>query len=601
MMTSEESSTSDIRGMEAVPGGSGLGPSSRTWAEVVRNPDNGLLQAIVRMENPKNSCYAITAVNLFFSSPPLMEFLFNPATEEQLRPGSGDLLKALRELARLKAGQVGSVESVRILVGSTLNEINHRPTDVTGRQLEDSNRHRTDFTRSGQECPAEFFEALIYCLKNELVPNSNLLGLLLMTTVLEERRCSNAEVNSCPPIPTIHPHTCLLPLPVRGSLMQLSHSIFDSLDIFLNGNTGVIHVDCRAGTCRCKTATVTSKLQKMPVVLIVQLMRSVYDPRADRGVKLGHRVHIPLRFQPKEGGPFYTLTGAVNQWGMEAKSGHCVAFMRNVKDDTFTFADDDNHLRTELSYQQCERQLEGGYLFAYSRESAVADSRATAAVTTVSPPTSASPGSVATGGQRVESQSPSPLLALSSPAPSDTTTSSPPPQSVVDSDHDCQANSESGRRETTNDDNNDSDKNPDGDYTTDEDHTAAGVLQRLLADLQQLEDEKKRLQSVKPQLRTEDQKKRMKTLQNRMFKLKKKLPFNSSQNKRFIDLSEEEKRSYFAAKMREMRASQSSKEQLATPVTVSSPPPVNTPAQFYEQPVLGQTRFPGSQVQTWVS
>ena len=127
-MTSDESSTSDSRGMEVVPGGSGVGPSSRTWPAVVRNPDTGLLQAIVRMENPKNSCYAITAVNLFFSTPPLMEFLFSPATEQKVRPGRGDLLKGLRELARLKAGHVGSVELIRILVGSMLNEMNSRPT-----------------------------------------------------------------------------------------------------------------------------------------------------------------------------------------------------------------------------------------------------------------------------------------------------------------------------------------------------------------------------------------------------------------------------------------------------------------------------------------
>jgi len=427
-MMSDQSSTSDSRGMEAVPGASGdLGPSLRTWAEVVRNKDTGLLQAIVRIKNPKNSCYSITAVNLFFSSPPLMKFLFSPATEQQLRPGSGDLLKALKELARLKPGQVGSVEHVRILVGSTLNEMNRRLTAVTGRQLEVSNRHRTDFTGSGQQCPAEFFEGLVECLKNELQPNSNLLSLLLMTTVIEERRCCYAEVNSCPPIPTIHPHPFLLPLPVRGSLMQLSNSIFESLDIFLNGNTGVIDVECRAGTCRCKTATVTSRLQKMPVVLIVQLMRSVYDPRAKRGVKLGHRVHVPLQLQPKDGGPFYTLTGAVNQWGFEARSGHCVSFMRNVKDGTFTFANDDKDLLTGFSYEDCQRQLESGYLFAYSRESEVADDRTTADVTsTVSPPAYPSHGPSATGGQRVDSLSSSPPPAVSSPAPSPSVSSTAP-------------------------------------------------------------------------------------------------------------------------------------------------------------------------------
>ena len=89
---------------------------SRSWADVVRGPENrggaapvcvpGLTgggQRILRLENPRNSCYAIATVNLLLSCPPFIDWLELCV----LRPREGTLVRELRSLLRLQPGQVG--------------------------------------------------------------------------------------------------------------------------------------------------------------------------------------------------------------------------------------------------------------------------------------------------------------------------------------------------------------------------------------------------------------------------------------------------------------------------------------------------------------
>ena len=88
---------------------------SRSWADVVRGPENrggaapvcvpGLTgggQRILRLENPRNSCYAIATLNLLLSCPPFIDWLELCV----LRPREGTLVRELRTLLRLQLGQV---------------------------------------------------------------------------------------------------------------------------------------------------------------------------------------------------------------------------------------------------------------------------------------------------------------------------------------------------------------------------------------------------------------------------------------------------------------------------------------------------------------
>ena len=88
---------------------------ARSWAEVVRGPDNrggaaavsvpGLTgggQRMLRLENPRNSCYAIATLNLVLSCPPFIDWLELCV----LRAGEGTLVTELRTLLRLQPAQV---------------------------------------------------------------------------------------------------------------------------------------------------------------------------------------------------------------------------------------------------------------------------------------------------------------------------------------------------------------------------------------------------------------------------------------------------------------------------------------------------------------
>ena len=59
-------------------------------------------QVVVRLSNPKNSCYANVGLNLILSVPPLVKFLRHC----ELRDGSGALVRELRRLMLLFPDQV---------------------------------------------------------------------------------------------------------------------------------------------------------------------------------------------------------------------------------------------------------------------------------------------------------------------------------------------------------------------------------------------------------------------------------------------------------------------------------------------------------------
>ena len=88
---------------------------ARSWAEVVRGPDNrggaaavcvpGLTaggQRILRLENPGNSCYTVATLNLLLACPPFIDWLELCV----LRAGEGTLVTELRTLLRLQPAQV---------------------------------------------------------------------------------------------------------------------------------------------------------------------------------------------------------------------------------------------------------------------------------------------------------------------------------------------------------------------------------------------------------------------------------------------------------------------------------------------------------------
>ena len=164
--------------------------------------------------------------------------------------------------------------------------------------------------------------------------------------------------------------------------LQQSRSLQQCMAMFL-GQTEeqTIPRTCGVGACQSNEATLYSKLGNMPEVLILQLMRSVPNPRAGRPmepevIKLGHAITVPVHYQPKARGPVYHLTGALNQLSEGADSGHYVSILRDVSTGTFIFSDDDLP-PVEMTSRQVDYALGRSYMFIYSREDRMPRSGAT--------------------------------------------------------------------------------------------------------------------------------------------------------------------------------------------------------------------------------
>ncbi len=189
--------------------------------------------------------------------------------------------------------------------------------------------HPTDFTGSRQQDAAEFIQAMMDCMKGELVLRSRLqLKQLFETTVREEKTCVSSHLNDCPTRTNFAYHPALLSLPVKDSA-----TLAQSMGMFLGQGVGeTVSVTCGAGAGDREEADICSSFHKLPLALVLQLKITVPNPQAGAlPLKLGHSIRVPVTYRPKAGGPQYILTGALQQLGEEANTGHYVSFTRDVK------------------------------------------------------------------------------------------------------------------------------------------------------------------------------------------------------------------------------------------------------------------------------
>ena len=89
------------------------------------------------------------------------------------------------------------------------------------------------------------------------------------------------------------------------------------------GVTEIIEVTCGHGDCQSNESKMSSTFQNLPHALIIQLNRTVPNPRCQTEImKLTNQIDIPIEYRPKSTGPLYILTGALQQICEEATPGH---------------------------------------------------------------------------------------------------------------------------------------------------------------------------------------------------------------------------------------------------------------------------------------
>lgn len=205
-----------------------------------------------------------------------------------------------------------------------------------------------------------------------MMPGAPLLD-LFQTTIYEERLCCDSNVHGCPKKTNISRCPKLLRLPV-----QHSRSLQQCMAMFLGQTEDkTIDLKCRVGACQSDKATLHSKLNQMPEVLIIQLKRTMPNLRTGNGlIKLDNEIDVPLQYQPKARGPIYHLTGALHQISDGAVNGHYVNLCRDIKQDVFIYSDDNCH-PVEMPSHAVNFFLGKSYMFIYSREDAMPQSEAT--------------------------------------------------------------------------------------------------------------------------------------------------------------------------------------------------------------------------------
>ena len=225
----------------------------------------------------------------------------------------------------------------------------------------------TDFTGPGQQDAAEFLQALLACLREEVdLRGKLLLRKLFESRVLETRTCCLQHVYDCPPREKrLSTYPDLVSIPVSGC-----RSLVRCLAIFHGMTHGLVSLRCGAGACPSEDAEFSSRYcGELPGAMMFQLKRTVPDSQATPGTmkKLGHKVKIPARIRPQPGGPVYILTGALNQLGEEANTGHYVSITRDLEHGHFILADDHRPLR-KMTDKEVSRFLTTSYMFVYCRE-----------------------------------------------------------------------------------------------------------------------------------------------------------------------------------------------------------------------------------------
>ena len=105
--------------------------------------------------------------------------------------------------------------------------------------------------------------------------------------------------------------------------------------------------------------------------------------------KNGCPLDIPLRFQPMHSGDWYMLTGILQQKGEEATSGHYITFTRNILDKNVNFIiSNDDAPQLIRPFHDVSHDIKCSYMFIYTPEEFVQEAISMITEMTIDNPTS---------------------------------------------------------------------------------------------------------------------------------------------------------------------------------------------------------------------
>ena len=232
--------------------------------------------------------------------------------------------------------QVQSLDTVRQLVSQSANS-------------------NLDWTEIRQQDAGQFLDEFLSALHDELSSSEEqrILNAMFQVTVAQEYLCSGHATNNCQPQNMGHiPFHCL-PIPVANS-----NSIETSLTNFFEEQ----NVEKRCSQCPIAVGEMTTKMETLPEILILQLQR--FKVMDNAVTKTSRFINVPQRLVPHHDAPAYRLTGAIVHSGIPSQ-GHYISLVRCLETGRI-FRVNDHQLPVE--YEDSTKELHQAYIAIYSKE-----------------------------------------------------------------------------------------------------------------------------------------------------------------------------------------------------------------------------------------
>ena len=213
-----------------------------------------------------------------------------------------------------------------------------------------SNRDANNWTAPLQQDSAEFLGSLLEACEAECRDVEPTIQGFFESNIGQHFCCSRGCQSEKHKVES---HPFCLPIPAENS-----NSVEQSLGMLFRTEDGVL-LNCE--NCPCKVARKSTRMEKFPTILILQLTRFQGGEAGER--KIARNIRVPEVLLPDREGPSYTLASGIVHSG-SASAGHYICIAKCPTSGRF-FTVDDHRPVTE--YDARKRTLEQSYLVVYQK------------------------------------------------------------------------------------------------------------------------------------------------------------------------------------------------------------------------------------------